>query len=628
MTTEGVTRRLIAILSADVKDYTRLMSQDDVGTIRTLAAYKEAMEALIRRHRGQVVDAIGDSLLARFESVLDAVNCAAEMQRDLAERNAELPYDRKMEFRMGISLGDVVEEEGRIYGDGVNIAARLQALAEGGGICISSMVHHHVEGKLGFDYEDLGEQTLKNIAKPIRVYRLLSHPGAAAHRVKEAKKGLRKKWVRIALAAGVLLIVAAGLLWRFVLIPIRSPQVASVQKMAHPLRERQSIAVLPFVNLSTDHSQDFIVDGMTEDIISALARFKDIFVIASNSTLTYKGKAVKIHQVAEELGVRYVLEGSAQMSKDRIRVTAQLIDAIADTHLWVERYDRPLSDVFQVQDEVTRKIIGSLAGKLYQEEMARASLKHPDSLDAYGLYWQGFEVLLRYTPKDNAKARELLEKAIALDPKYEPPYRLLAWTHYYDWLFGYLPGKPKASYQKAMDLIYKAVALDPGDGLTHASLAFFLLYGRKFDEAAAEFEEALKTNPNDARILALSAEFDTYTGRPEEAIKRIKEAMRLNPNYPSWYLYILGFSQYVARDYQGAVESFRKMSPVMVASRGLLAASLAQLGRMEEARAEAEKHLKGSPSFSANYLGSTCPFLHEKDRQHFVEGYLKAGLPR
>ena len=412
MTPESVTRKLIAILSADVKDYTRLMSQDDVGTVRTLTAYKEAMETLIRRHRGQVVDAIGDSLLARFESVLDAVNCAAEMQRDLSERNADLPYDRKMEFRMGISLGDVMEEEGRIYGDGVNIAARLQALAEGGGICISGMVYDAVEGKLDFEYEDLGEQSLKNVAKPIRVYRLLSHPGAAAHRVKEAKKAFRRKWVPIALAAGAILLIAAGLLWRFAIHPTRAPQVASIEKMAHPLPDKPSIAVLPFVNLSTNKSNDVIVDGMTEDIISALARFKDLFVIASNSTLTYKGKAVKVHQVAEELGVRYVLEGSAQISKDRIRVTAQLIDAIADTHLWVERYDRPLKDVFQVQDEVTRKIIGSLAGKLYQEEMARASLKHPDSLDAYDLYWRGFEMLMRTTPKENVKARELLERRL------------------------------------------------------------------------------------------------------------------------------------------------------------------------------------------------------------------------
>jgi len=625
MTPEGITRKLVAILSADVKDYTRLMSQDDVGTIRTLAAYKEAMETLIRRHRGQVVDAIGDSLLARFDSVLDAVNCAAEMQRDLAERNAELPDDRKMEFRMGVSLGDVVEEEGRIYGDGVNIAARLQALAEGGGICVSSMVHDAVEGKLEFEYENLGEQPLKNIAKPIRVYRVLSHPGAAAHRVKEAKRALRRKWIPV--AAGAVLVIAGGLLWRFVVIPARAPQIASVQKMAHPLPDRPSIAVLPFENLSADKSQDFIADGMTEDIISALARFKQFFVIARNSTLTYKGKAVKVQQVAEELGVRYVLEGSVQISKDRIRVTAQLIDAIAGTHLWVERYDRPLTDVFQVQDEVTRKLVGSLAGKLSQAEMARAALKHPDSLDAYGLVSRAEELVSHLTPSDIAKARELAERAVALDPKYAGAYAELAWLHWTEWIWGHIPGKPEETYQKALGLAYKAVALDPMDSDAHGTLGIILLFGHKHDQAVNQFEEGLKANPNSADLLAMSAEVYSYAGNPEEAIKRIKQAMRLNPSYPHWYLFFLGLAQYIAHNYEGAVKTLRQMSPIGEARR-ILAASLAQLGRMEEARAEAEKFMKDNPSFSASDWGSKAPFLHERDRQHFVEGYVKAGLPR
>jgi len=627
MTPEGISRKLIAILSADVKDYTRLMSQDDVGTIRTLTAYKEAMEVLIRRYRGQVVDATGDNILARFDSVLDAVNCAAEMQRDLAERNSDLPSHRRMEFRMGVSLGDVVEEEGRIYGDGVNISARLQTLAEGGGICISGMVHDAVKGRLGFEYEDLGKQTLKNIAEPVHVYRLLSHPGAAAHRVREAKRALRRKWIRIALAAGVILLIAAGLLWRFVLLPSRAPQVASLQKMAFPLPDRPSIAVLPFVNLSEDKSYEYIADGMTEDLIAALARFRQLFIIASNSTFTYKGRAVKVQQVAEELGVRYVLEGSVQISKDRIRVTAQLIDAIAGTHLWIERFDRPLTDIFQVQDELTRKLVGSLAGKLERAEMARVSLRHPDSLDAYGLYWRGVELRRRYTPSDNARSGELAEKAISLDPNYARAYILLAWSHFSNWQYGWLPGKPKESYQKALDLAYKAMALDPRDGFAHCTLGFFLLYGRKFDQAAAEFKEALKANPNDAHLIVLSAEFYTAVGRPEDAIRQIKEAMRLNPSGPNWYLMGLGWAQYVAHDYQGAVETLRKMSP-MGEARATLAASLAQLGRMEEARVEAEKYFKDNPSFSASYYASIRPFLHDKDRQHYEEGFIKAGLPR
>jgi adenylate cyclase len=519
-----------------------------------------------------------------------------------------------------------VEEEGRIYGDGVNIAARLQALAEGGGICISGIVHDQVQDKLGFEYEDLGEQTLKNIAKPIRVYRVLSHPGAAAHRVKEAKMALRRKWRWIALAAGVLLIIAAGLLWRFVILPARAPQVASIQKMAHPLPDKPSIAVLPFVNLTADKSQDFIVDGMTEGIIASLARFKQLFVIASNSTFTYKGKAVKVQQAAQELGVRYVLEGSVEISKDRIRVTSQLIDAIAGTHLWVEQFDRPLRDVFQVRDEVTRKIVGSLAGKLGQAEMARVSLKHPDSLDAYGLYWRGLEIFWRFNPTDNAKARELFEKAVILDPNYALAYAQLAETHLHDFRF-YRPPRPQESYQKALDLASKAVALDPSLGLGRMMLGHTLLYGRKHHQALAQFEEGRKANPNDADLLAFSAEVIMFMGQPEEAIQLMKQAMRLNPYHPNWYVWFLGAAQYYARDYEGAVETLRQMSP-MGQARRILAACLAYLGRMEEAHVEAERFLKDNPTFSASDWGSQAPWLHEKDRQHAVEGYIKAGLPR
>ena len=627
MTTEGITRKLIAILSADVKDYTRLMSQDDVGTVRTVTAYKEVMETLIRRYRGQVVDATGDNILARFDSVLDAVNCAAEMQRELSERNAELPSHRRMEFRMGVSLGDVVEEEGRIYGDGVNIAARLQALAEGGGICISGTVYDQTKGKLGFVYNNLGEQTLKNIAEPIRVYRLLSVPGAAAHRLKEAKRALRRKWVPIALAAGAVLLIVTLALWRFVLLPARAPQVASVQRMALPLPDKPSIAVLPFENLSGEKSHEMIVNGMTEDIISALARFKQLFVIARNSILTYKGKAVKVQQVAEDLGVRYVLEGSVEVSKDRIRVTAQLIDATTATHVWVERYDRPLADLFRVRDEVTRKLVNSLVGKLDRAEMEKALLRHPDSLDAYGVFLRGYELFYRLTATDNAGARELFEKAVALDRNYAGAYAFLALTHLHDWQYGWLPGKPKESYQKGLDLAYQAVALDPRECWARIALGQFLLYGRKHHQAMAQYEEALKANPNSADLLVFFAEVYCFMGQPEEDIPRVKEAMRLNPYYPNWYLWNLGWAQYLARDYEGSVETFRQMSP-MGAGRRILAASLAQLGRMEEARAEAEKFLKEDPSFSASYWGSTQPHLHDQDRQHLVEGYIKAGLPR
>jgi len=322
-----------------------------------------------------------------------------------------------------------------------------------------------------------------------------------------------------------------------------------------------------------------------------------------------------------------VLEGSVQISKDRIRATAQLIDTIAGTHLWVERYDRPLTDVFQVQDEVTGKIVGSLAGKLYQAEIARALLKHPDSLDAYDLVSRAVELQLRFTPSDSSKARELLQKAIALDPNYARAYAVLAWNYLHEFRY-YQPARPQESYQKALDLASKAVALDPSLGWARGALGETLLWGRRHHQALAQFEEGRKANPNDADLLTLSASAYAYMGRPKEAINLVKQAMRLNPHHPNWYWWTLGWAQYLARDYEGAIGTLRQMSP-MGEARGLLAASLAQLGRMEEAHAEAEKYLKDNPAgYSASDWASFAPFLHDKDRQHWVEGAMKAGLPR
>ena len=335
---------------------------------------------------------------------------------------------------------------------------------------------------------------------------------------------------------------------------------------------------------------------------------------------------MKVQQVAQELGVRYVLEGSVDISKDRIRVTAQLIDAIAGTHLWVEQFDRPLTDLFQVRDEVTRKIVGSLAGKLSQAELARVSVRPPDSLDAYDLYWRGLGIFFRFTPTDNANARALFEKAIALDPNYAPAYAELANTHLQDFRH-YRPPRPQESYQKALDLASKAVALDPSLGLGRRALGATLLYGRKHHQALAQYQEGRKANPNDADLLCFSAEAYMFMGQPEEAIQLMKQAMRLNPYHPNWYVWFLGSAQYYARDYEGAIETLRQMSP-MGQARRILAASLAYLGRMEEAHVEAERFLKDNPTFSASNWGSQAPWLHEKDRQHAVEGYIKAGLPR
>lgn len=366
MTEQGINRKLAAILSADIEGYSRLMSQDEVGTIRTLTAYREAMTILIRQYKGRVVDSPGDNLLAEFASVMEAVNCAVEIQRELAERNAEIPSTRKMEFRIGINLGDVVEEEGRIYGDGVNIAARIESLAEAGEICISGTVYDQVKNKLGLQYDYLGEHEVKNIPEPVRIYRVLSFPGAAAHRVVKARSVLKRKWRKMALAiAVVLVIIVVGALvtWN---VYFSLPPVEGIPegKKEFKLPEGPSIAVLPFLNLSGNPNQEFFSDGLTENIITGLSAIPHFFVIARNSTFFYKGKQVKVQQVAKELGVQYVLEGSVQKAKERVRIAVQLIDATTGHHLWAEIYDRELKDIFAVQDDITMKIMTALQVKL------------------------------------------------------------------------------------------------------------------------------------------------------------------------------------------------------------------------------------------------------------------------
>ena len=358
MEQEGFKRKLTAILSADVEGYSRLMGEDEDATIRTLTTYRELMSTLIQRHRGRVVDSPGDNLLAEFGSVVDAVRCAVEVQEELRIRNVELPENRRMHFRIGVNLGDVVEEGDRIYGDGVNITARVEGLAEGGGICISGTVYDSIKNKLSLSYESMGEHTVKNIAEPVRVYRMRVGPEATPLIVE--KEGLRH-WLKPSLAVFAVLVVAAGAwaIWNFY---FRPPPIepASVEKMAYPLPDKPSIAVLPFVNLSGDHEQEYIANGITENITTALSKLPEMLVIARTSSMTYKGKSVKAKQVSEELGVRYLLEGSVLKEGDQIRVTAQLIDAIKGHHLWAEKYDRDIKGFFILLDEITKKICTAL----------------------------------------------------------------------------------------------------------------------------------------------------------------------------------------------------------------------------------------------------------------------------
>jgi len=630
MTDQDFKRKLAAILSADAKGYSRLMGEDEEATVRTITAYRTAMAKLIQQYRGRVVDSPGDNVLAEFGSVVDAVNCAVEVQRELAERNSELPPARQMEFRIGINLGDVIEEGERIYGDGVNIAARVEGLAEGGGICISGTVYDAIEAKLGLEYEYLGEQEVKNIDRPIRVYRVLSFPGAAAHRVVRAKKAVGRKWRNVFLAIAIILFVGVVVAtWHFTPPP---GEVASVEKMAFPLPEKPSLAVLPFDNLSGDASQDYFSDGITESIITALSNVSNLFVIARNSTFTYKGKAVKVQQVAEELGVRYVLEGSVQRSGDRVRITAQLIDALTGHHLWAEQYERQFGDIFVLQDDITEHVTLALQVKLTEGEQARIRRGHMDNPKAYEYFLRGRETYMSFTKENNDQARKLWEKAAELDPNNSWLQQQIGWTYYRAARFGWTD-TPAQALARAEELARKTLAVDDSNAEAYCLLSVVYMSRRQHDKAVEYGERALALAPNFTDITATIAIPFMYSGRPEEAIELVKNAMRLSPYYPAWYLPVLGFAYRFTGQYEEAIallETWRaRANPRSALPYLFLAITYEEAGRGEEAQIAVAEILKRKPKASiTGYLkAKTFPYKDPADIDKVVDSLRKAGLP-
>ena len=630
MTAQGVKRKLSAILSADVEGYSRLMAEDEVATVQTLTSYREVMTGLIEQHRGRVVDSPGDNLLAEFSSVVDAVQCAVAVQKEFQARNAELPEDRRMEFRIGINLGDVIEEEERIYGDGVNIAARLEALADPGGICISKTAFDQIETKLPLGYEYLGDQTVKNIPKPVGAYRVVMEPRVTVVGKEEEKKPSFFRGRR-AILGGVIaaVVVVIAVVWRFYLTPPQpTVEPASMDKMVFPLPERPSIAVLPFTNLSGDPEQEYFSDGITEEIITALSRVPKLFVIARNSTFTYKGKPVKVKQVAEELGVRYVLEGGVRKAADKIRITAQLIDALSGHHLWAERYDRNLSDIFAVQDDITKKIITAMQVKLTEGEQARATAKGTNNLEAYLKCLQANEYLDRLNIESNALGRQLAEEAIALDPEYAWAYYHLGRTHGVDVWLG-TSKSPKQSMAKAMELLQKAIVLDDSLAIAHAYLGWLFSMTRQYDKAVALAEKAVVLNPNSAESHFRYGKILTMAGRYEESIPEYKTAIRLNPIPPNTYLYRLGISYYLTGQYDEAItwcEKAVRREPNSLFARLFMAVAYSLSGRDEEARAEAAEVLRINPKFSLEKLAKTCIYKKKGECDRLIDILRKAGL--
>jgi len=472
MATTSVRRKLTAILSADVKGYSLLMAEDEEATVHTLTAYREVMSSLIQQFRGRVVDTPGDNLLAEFASVVDAVQCAVEIQRVLKAKNAELAENRRMEFRIGVNLGDVIEEGDRIYGDGVNIAARIEGLAEAGGICISGTAYEHIENKLPLRYDDLGKHTVKNIHKPIRVYRAQTQ-AEAIPAVSEGKKlRLKRLYGAALLLSAIIVVVAAAItiytnFWRSKAPPAES---SSDKQLPFPLPTEPSIAVMPFENLSGDANQDFIADGLSENIIASLSKIPEMIVSSRNNTFVYKGKHIKAQQVAEELGVRHVLEGSIQKSGNRLRISVQLIDAVTGNHLWTEQYEPEKKDLFDLVDEVTYEITIELLVKLMYGEQVRAWANGTKNREAWGHVSQTLNLPL--TKEDNARAWKLLDKAVTLDSDYSEAWALLSLTIIIDASMQWSESFDE-SYKKSIQALQKALALDDSNPLAHAIFSFF-----------------------------------------------------------------------------------------------------------------------------------------------------------
>ena len=631
MSAESFKRKLTAILSADVKGYSRLMGENEAETVKTLTAYRKIMGELIQQHRGRVIDSPGDNILAEFASVVDAVQCSVAAQNEFKARNAELPENRRMVFRIGVNLGDVIEEENRIYGDGVNIAARLEALADPGGICISKTAFDHIETKLPLGYEYLGEKEVKNIAKPVGAYRVLMEPRVTVAGAKEKKPSIpvwRTKGV-FAGAAAVLVVIIGVAVWNFYW---RAPKIApaSREKMAFPLPDKPSIAVLPFANMTGDASQEFLVDGLTENLITALARVPQLFVIARNSTFVYKGKGVKVQQVAEELGVQYVLEGSVQSSGDKMRITAQFIDALKGRHLWAAQYDREMKDLFQLTDEVTNKVIKSIYIKVTgREEAQLRQMKNPKNTETLLKAFEVIAAMRGLNPKDNAQAKRLAEELTTMDPDWSNGFTLLARAHYMDVVLGSTTS-PKESLAKALELAQKAVAMDESSPTNYDTLGYVFSLMGEHERALVEFEKGSTLCPSCSDSYMYTGYTQYCLDETDKAIASLQTAMRLNPYPPPYYYLHMGNAYRHVGRYEEAVSWYKKslqISPNIQMAYAGLATSYSLLGREEQARSAAQELLRVNPKFTVEAWAKTMPYKNQEKLARFADALRKAGLP-
>jgi TolB-like protein len=566
------TRRLAAIVVADVVGFSRLMAADEAGTLAALKERRKAiLEPVVKEHGGRIVKVMGDGVLIEFASAVNAVKAAIELQDGMERANDGTTEASKIVLRVGIHLDDVIGDGTDIYGDGVNIAARLEALAEPGGIMVSGMLRDHVAGKLAVAFDDQGERSLKNISKPVRVYR-----------IEQARRPA----------------------------DLRAPP------------GRASIAVLPFTNMSSDPEQEYFADGIAEDLITDLSKIAGLLVIARNSTFAYKGKAVDVRQVAKDLGVAYVIEGSVRRAGARVRVTVQLIDAANGSHLWADRFDRDLADVFAVQDEVVGKIVEALAGVL--PSTALPAKRRAPKIAAYDLFVKGRAQSLQ-SAEANRRARPLLEEACRIDPDFAEAHAWLAMNLHYSWMYCY----EEDSRPRALALARRAVTLDPANADAHVMLGYLRIFDAAPDLAGGreQFDIALSLNSSHAEAWIFLADLETLEGRTEAALQAAHTAFRLNPHPPAHYYWLFGWALYMAKRYEKVVEIVRRDDARALGSQRLLAGALAQLGRLDEAREVGQKFLSEMPSFTIASWVKTLPVRDPRQLDHFIEGYRKAGLP-
>ncbi len=624
-------RRLAAILAADVVGYSRLIREDEAGTLAALKAHREQLIApKVAERKGRIVKLMGDGLLVEFPSAVEAVQCAVEIQHMIGDRNADVPEENRIVYRIGINIGDIVVEDDDIFGDGVNVAARLEGLADPGGVCVRRNVRNQVRDKLDINFEELGEIAVKNIARPVRAFRVVLDDKAAAlvtPVVQDAAKPVHRRWL-VAAAVGVAFLLASGgVSWWQPWAPDVEP--ASVERMAFPLPDKPSIAVLPFTNMSEDPEQEYFSDGITEDIITDLSKVSGLFVVARNSTFTYKGRAVEVRQVGRDLGVRYVLEGSVRKSGGRVRITAQLIDATTGHHVWAERYDRELTDVFAVQDEVTQEIVSVLAVKLSVEDEARLQRVARIDPDAYDLLLRGLALQRRYSRETLAESREYFEKAIAIDPGYARAHSNMGYTLVIDVFEGWAEDR-EATLRKAEGHIEAAVRLDPKLPQVHFAHSSLYRIRRQLDESLVAIHKAIELKPNYAEGYAALAITLNYAGRTEEGLEAIQKAMRLNPFNSFFDYWVLGQSYLHLERYDEAAIQFERVveaNPQFLRGHLLLAATYAHQGRIDDAEWEAQEALTLLPEMTLRQRRAIVPYKNQADIERYIEGLRKAGLP-